>query len=148
MYNLVISLDRNHPHKRFKVPLAIIFYISCVWLKLNKVNGYYRMEAVSEEPQQNTVEGGASSGPDSPQGSPPKDQNQNKPSKSSSSPPPAASTGTSKGGLILDTNIKRDDPSAAKRTLSSRLSFRPDHALKFLKKKKRDDKIDEILEGL
>ena len=106
------------------------------------------MEAVSEEPQQNTAEGGASSGPDSPQGSPPKDQNQNKPSKPSSSPPPAASTGTSKGGLILDTNIKRDDPSAAKRTLSSRLSFRPDHALKFLKKKKRDDKIDEILEGL
>ena len=106
------------------------------------------MEAVSEEPQQNTAEGGASSGPDFPQGSPPKDQNQNKPSKPSSSPPPASSTGTSKGGLILDTNIKRDDPSAAKRTLSSRLSFRPDHALKFLKKKKRDDKIDKILEGL
>ena len=75
------------------------------------------MEAVSEEPQQNTAEAGASSGPDSSQGSPPKDQNQNKPSKPSSSPSPAASTGTSKGGLILDTNIKRDDPSAAQENI-------------------------------
>ena len=100
------------------------------------------MEVVSEDPQENNVADGASNLPDSP-----KDQNQNKAHKPSKSPPPAASSGTSRGGVILDTNIKRDDPTAAKRTLSSRLPFRPDHALRFLKTKKKDDKIMEIPEG-
>ena len=51
-------------------------------------------------------------------------------------------------GLVINSNIKRDDPSSAKRTLSSRLTFRPDNALKFLKKKKKDDDIiEDIAEG-
>ncbi len=51
-------------------------------------------------------------------------------------------------GMVMNSNIKRDDPSSAKRTLSSRLTFRPDNALKFLKKRKKDENIiEDIAEG-
>lgn len=47
----------------------------------------------------------------------------------------------------MDTNTKSADAGAAKRTLSSRLPFRPDSALKFLKRGKKEDRISEIPEG-